>query len=87
MNGGADCFVGGGEVEVDGDFSGEEDGDVCDHATFTWREDDADSLFLGGVFDFFGECDGGSEDFLEGEFGVVGAVVEGVLFGVFSESF
>lgn len=39
--------MGGGEVKVDGDFPGEEDGEVGDHAAFAGGEDDGDSGFVG----------------------------------------
>ncbi len=76
-DGGLDGVPGGGEVEVDGDLAGEEDGEVGEHAGFAGGEDDADAGFAGGEFDLLGEGDGGTHEFVVGEGAVVAAVVEG----------
>lgn len=80
-----DGLFGGGEVDVDGNFSGEEDGEVGDEAAFSWGEDDTDAFFGSEFFELFGEGDGGAEDFIIRNDVVGGAVVDAVV-SVFFES-
>ena len=84
---GLNCVLRGGEVKVDGDLVGKEDGEVGNHAAFAGREQDADALLFGGFSDFLGEGDGNAEDFGERQFGVVGSVVQEGCVGVALEAF
>jgi hypothetical protein len=74
FDGGNDGFVGGGEVEVDGSFASEEDGDVGDETAEAGGEDDGDAVFLGFGFDVPTEGDGGGEGFVEAEGFFIGGI-------------
>ena len=73
---GADGFVAGGEVEIDGGLAGEDRGEVGDQAGFSGRQDDADARVVGGFAEVFREDQGGAEDAVEADRRVVRAVVQ-----------
>ena len=69
-------FAGGGEVEINRNLVGKEDGDIGDEPGFSRGENNTHAILLGRGFNFFGESDGGSEDFPVGDLRIIRTVAE-----------
>jgi hypothetical protein len=73
---GVDGLGAGGEVDIDGDFPGEDDGEVGDHAGAARGEEDADAFGVGFEADNFCEDDGGGEEAVEAVLAFIEAIDE-----------